>query len=273
MKESYRRRLNGENQFGRPQDISKGSDRLNHDTIYAAHPSRKKTLQILCIRYYWPKMRQDVENYVRECNDCHRRKHSREYIAPLGNVRQPTYPFEITSIDICGPYPLSTRKNKYLLTFIDYQTKYAEAIPIADMSAETCARAYATQIVARHGSGSILVTDQERSFTSVFFKETCRILVIEQMHSSAYNPRGNRTIERLHTTMNQGLSHYVNLSGTDWDSLIPFYMMAYRGTPHGTSKFSTFYLLHGREIVLPTSQDLRVKLKSEKQILCIGWKT
>jgi hypothetical protein len=68
---------------------------------------------------------------------------------------------------------------------------------------------------------------------------------------------------RLHKTMNQGLSHYVNSSGTDWDTLIPFYMMAYRGTPHGTHGFSPFYLLHGREMVLPTSQGLKAKLKAE----------
>jgi hypothetical protein len=75
--------------------------------------------------------------------------------------------------------------------------------------------------------------------------------------------------------MNQGLSHYVNSSGTDWDTLISFYIMAYRGTPHGTSKFSPFFLLHGREMILPTSQDLKAKLtpESEKQISRTGWKT
>jgi hypothetical protein len=40
-------------------------------------------------------------------------------------------------------------------------------------------------------------------------------------------------------------------------------MMAYRGTPHGTHGFSPFYLLYGREMVLPTSQDLKVKLTAE----------
>jgi transposase InsO family protein len=83
------------------------------------------------------------------------------------------------------------------------------------------------------------------------------------MHSSAYNPRENGTIERLHKTMNQELIQYVNSSGTDLDTLISFYMMAYCGTPHGTSKFSPFFLLHGREMVLPNSQDLKAKLTPE----------
>ena len=91
-------------------------------------------------------------------------------------------------MDICGAYPLTPRKNKYFLTLIDHFTKYSEAIPIQDMPAETCARAYATHVIARHGTGSILVTDEGRFFTSVFFKETCKILGIKQVNASAYHP-------------------------------------------------------------------------------------
>jgi transposase InsO family protein len=155
------------------------------------------------------------------------------------------------------------KETKYLLTFIDHFTKYAEAIPLTDISTETCARAYATQVAARHGSDSILMTEEGRSFSSAFFKETCKILGVELIHSLAYDSRGNGTIERIHKTMNQGFSHYVNLSGTDWDNLISSYLMVYRGTLHGTSGYSSYYLLHGREMILPTSQNLRAKLTSD----------
>jgi len=94
------------------------------------------------------------------CNACQRRKEGREFVAPLGDVDQPSAPFEVTSMDITGPYVLTPRKNKYLLTFIDHFTKNVEAIPISDQSAETCARVYASQIVTRHGTGSKLITDQ-----------------------------------------------------------------------------------------------------------------
>jgi hypothetical protein len=39
--------------------------------------------------------------------------------------------------------------------------------------------------------------------------------------------------------------------------------MSYRNTPHGVSKQSPFYMLHGREMLLPTLQDLRAKLSLE----------
>jgi hypothetical protein len=58
----YRRRMNGEHQLLVPKAMAKEVIELNNDTIYAGHPGRKRTLEILCIRYYWPKMKQDVEN-------------------------------------------------------------------------------------------------------------------------------------------------------------------------------------------------------------------
>jgi hypothetical protein len=74
----YRRRMNGEHQLVVPKTLVKEVIELNHDSIYAAHAGRKRTLEILCLRYYWPKMRQDVENYVREFDNSHRRKQGRE---------------------------------------------------------------------------------------------------------------------------------------------------------------------------------------------------
>ena len=154
-------------------------------------------------------------------------------------------------------------KNKYILTFIDHFTKYVEAFPIPDQTAETCARVYATQIVTRHGTGSTLITDQCRSFVSTFFKETCRILKIRKLRTSPYHPISNGMIERLHRSLNTGLSHYVDSANTNWDTLVPFFLMAYRATPHSTTGYSPFRLLHGRDMILPSSDDLKVKLSED----------
>jgi hypothetical protein len=62
----YRGRNNGGHQLVVPRKLAREVIALNHGPIFEAHPGRKRTLEILCIRYYWPGMRQDVENYVRE---------------------------------------------------------------------------------------------------------------------------------------------------------------------------------------------------------------
>jgi len=114
-------------------------------------------------------MRKSIENYIRYFGPCQRRKSSRNQVAPLGEVESPTFPFEITAMAITVPYALTPRKNKYLLTFLDYFTRYVEAYPISEQTSEVCARVYATQIVTRHCTGSKLITDQGRNFMSSFF--------------------------------------------------------------------------------------------------------
>jgi len=57
-------------------------------------------------------------------------------VAPLGKTDEPSSPFEVTSMDITGPYLVTPRKNKYLLTFIDHVSKWAEAYPIPGITAE-----------------------------------------------------------------------------------------------------------------------------------------
>jgi transposase InsO family protein len=122
-----------------------------------------------------------------ESDSCQRRKENREFIAPLGEVDEPTFPFEVTCVDITGSYVTMPRKNKYLLTYVDHLTRYVEAFPIPDHTAETIARVYATQIVTRHGAGSKLIIDQGRDFMSEFFKETCKVLGIRKVHTSSYH--------------------------------------------------------------------------------------
>jgi hypothetical protein len=116
-------------------------------------------------------MRRSIEDYVKKSYSCQRRKGDREFIDPLGEVEEPTTPFQVKSLDVTGPYPLTPRKNRYLLTFIDHCTRYVKAFPITDQTAATCARVYATHIITRHGTVSRLITDQGPAIMSEFFRE------------------------------------------------------------------------------------------------------
>jgi transposase InsO family protein len=178
-------------------------------------------------------------------------------------VLEPTRPWEVVAIDVCWPFPTTPNKNSYLLTFMDHLTKYAEAVPINSMTAEECARAYVTHVIARHGASSKLLSDQGRNFTSAFFRETCKILGVKQLFTTLYHPQANGILERFHRSLSKGLAHYVNACANNWGTLVPLYLMAYRNTPHGTGKYSPFYLLHGREMVLTSMHSLRAKLPPE----------
>jgi len=76
----------------------------------------------------------------------------------------------------------------------------------------------------------------------------------------------NGQIERHHRTLHTILSHYVNKSHTDWDLKLPYFLWAYRATPHSTTGYSPFFLLHDREMVTPANENLRPKVPKPTRV-------
>ena len=46
---------------------------------------------------------------------------------------------------------------------------------------------------------------------------------------------------------------------TNWDTIVPFFLMAHRAQPHSSTGYSPFFLLHGREVQLPNNDTLRAR--------------
>ena len=112
------------------------------------------------LRYYWPNMKRDVEDYVKQCESCSKHKVGKNPTAPLGELPETSYPFELTSLDICGPYPEMKRVNRYLLTFVDHFSRYPEAIPLPRQDTPTVARAFVTEIFSRLGCLRAIASDR-----------------------------------------------------------------------------------------------------------------
>ena len=103
------------------QDILRGL----HTDI--GHPGIERTTKLIRQRFFWPGILTDVENYVKKCERCLRRKSDQNMRAPLINVHT-TYPLELVCFDFLT---LETSKGGYgnILVITDHFTKFAMAIP------------------------------------------------------------------------------------------------------------------------------------------------
>jgi len=78
-------------------------------------------------------------------------------------------PFDRVAVDLVGPiFPPTERGNKYILTMMDYATKYPEAVPLKDIQAETvaealvkCLKGWCTERNFEGSEKSILVSSRE----------------------------------------------------------------------------------------------------------------
>ena len=71
-------------------------------------------------------------------------------------------------------------------------------------------------------------------------------------------------IEKFHAGLNQTMSHYVNKYGNDWDDFVDYALLVHRATPHSITKFSPFYLLHGRDMRMPNTDDLSAQIETQR---------
>ncbi len=66
----------------------------SHNHITAGHPGIEKTKELVLREYWWPKMKKDIENYVRTCETCQRTKSSTQAkAAPLHPNAIPSRPW------------------------------------------------------------------------------------------------------------------------------------------------------------------------------------
>jgi hypothetical protein len=117
-------------------------------------------------KIYWLRARSDIEKWCRECDFCAASRGQRT--RNRGQVHQYSVrvPLKRIAIDVEGPFPLSDQGNRYLLTAMDYFTKWPEAYAIPNQGASTIAEALVTNFLCRFGIPWELHSDQGRNFES-----------------------------------------------------------------------------------------------------------
>ena len=84
-----------------------------HSVLTAGHLGIAKTIGNVKKRFLWPGMRKDVQFYVQSCDPCAKFKADRrKRKAGLKDIRVGV-PMERVCIDIVGPFPVSSQRNKY----------------------------------------------------------------------------------------------------------------------------------------------------------------
>jgi transposase InsO family protein len=143
------------------------------------------------------------------------------------------------------------------LVFVEYLTKWPEAVAVKDITAKTVAQAFLENIVTRHGAPRELLSDKGTNFMSELFNEICSLVGTYKIHTSSWNPKADGLCERFNKTLGQTLRMYASSHQKDWDKFIPFVLFSYRCAVQESTKESPFFLLYGRQPYLPIDHELR----------------
>ncbi len=225
----------------------------HHDGPLHGHPGREKTLEKIKRLYHWPRMKQDVEEYIRQCGHCAKNKATRH--KPYGELQEikiPRRAWEEITADFIVKLPKSNDPvtnvaYDAILVVVDRLTKYAYFIPWRESgTAADLANVMLRDIVSKHGVPEKIISDRDKLFTSKFWNTWSRQLGMKVSLSTAYHLRTDGQTERPNQTLEQYLRHYVNFKQNNWIELLPLAQFAYNDQAHSATGRTPFYANYGR---------------------------
>ncbi|XP_033182627.1 uncharacterized protein LOC113168680 [Anabas testudineus] len=218
---------------------------LHHDM---GHMGIERTLDLVRQRFFWPKMAVDVNQTIKTCGRCVRRKALAEKAAPLVNIR--TYrPLELVCMDFLSLEPDSAN-TKDILVLTDHFTKFAVAIPTPNQKAKTVAKCLWNDFMVHYGIPERLHSDQGPDFESKVIKELCEVTEIKKTRTTPYHPRGN-PVERFIRTLLSMLGTLESKQKAKWREHVKPLVHAYNCTKNEVTGFTPYELLFGRSPRLP----------------------
>ena len=166
----------------------------------------------------------------------------------LGEMPIIDVPFHRVAVDLIGPItPVSNNGNRYILTIVDFATKYPEAVALPRIETERVAEAL-LDVFSRVGFPTKIVSDKGSQFTSNLMKEVCRLISLKQLFTTPYNPKCNGLCERMNGVLKSMLKKKCQEKPKDWDRYLSAVLFAYREVPQASTGFSPFELLYGRTV-------------------------
>ena len=107
-----------------------------------------------------PGILSDVKRFCRSCDICQRTVQKGKVAKPpLQKMPLIDEDFKRVAVDIVGPiHPVTDKGNMYILTLVDFASRYPEAIPMASIDTERVAEAL-LEIFSRMGVPEEILSD------------------------------------------------------------------------------------------------------------------
>ena len=233
-----------------------------HNSPLGGHVGIKKTLELIQRHWYWPGLRTDVEQYVKQCDACQRNKVSNQKKSGLLQpLPVPGRRWSDVTTDMIVKLPKTSRGFDSILTFVDRLSKMIILIPTKEaIDAQQFAQLFYEHVVCKHGMPVTLVSDRGTLVNNAFWRALTKLIQLDHRMSSAYHPQTDGQTERTNRVVEEMLRSYIRPDQRDWDEHLPSCEFAINNSVHSTTGFTPFYLCTGQHPLTPATMHLPISV-------------
>jgi len=217
-----------------------------HDSKIAGHFGTYKTIGMVRANFYWPKMDENITEYVRSCDICQRNnviRHKKHGL--LEPLEVPMRPWMAIFLDFILGLPKSDGYTK-IWVIVNRFSKMAHFIPLrTEEHIKELALTFVKGIWRLHGLPESIVSDRDTRFTSKFWTSLMQLLQVKLNLSNAFHPESDGQTEKVNQTLEQYLRSYCSYQLDDWVSLLPFREDVYNTSMSESTNASPFEINYG----------------------------
>lgn len=141
-----------------------------HNNKIGGHSGVLRTFKRLAHQFYWPKMQQDVQEYVQRCEVCQRMK--TDTLSPVGLLQPLLVPCQVwdgITLDFVAGLPTSHGKDT-ILVVVDRLSKFAHFLPLSlPFTVKRVAERFVEGIIKQHSIPKSIISDRDSIFISQFW--------------------------------------------------------------------------------------------------------
>ena len=235
-----------------PEGMRKSLIQEAHARPEAGHGGVDRTSERVMMAFWWPNLRYDCQEFVKQCQTCQTARTTKPAPAHLVPLPITTRPGERVHMDLFGDLKCSSGGNKFILVITDSFSKWTEVVPIPNKSAEEVGKAYFERWLCRYGASEALVTDCGREFCNQVVQEICRLWGCEKLKTTPWHPQTNSLAERY----NQSIINYMkcaleNHTTLEWEAWLPMLQLSFNAHVHRATKETPYFMMFGRDPRLP----------------------
>ena len=218
-----------------------------HDAPLSGHLGRDKTLERLSRNFYWPRMHQQVHDYVRTCETCQAIKpSSRLKMGLLFPNTVPSRPFLVVTIDFIVQLPATRQGHTAICGITCALSGRVRLIPtVNEVTAEEVASFFFDRWFRDFGMPEKIISDRDSKFTSDFWRALHKQIGTRLNLSSANHPETDGRSERTNRTLEDILRAYVSPFHNDWDEHLAIAEFAINDSVHASTGVTPFFATTG----------------------------
>lgn len=234
-----------------PIEFRKNTITKNHSDPTSGHFGIFKTFKRLSLKYFWPGMHHDVSIFVTCCDPCLSHKYPNHItLGTMGRPKDCCRPFQMISVDLVGPLPVTRKQNTFLLVINCCFSKYTMMYPIRRATADVITKILEENVFLIHGVPSTILMDNGRQFISNTMKNLFATYNIPNVYyTPLYTPQVN-SVERYNKTIITAVSTFIENDHRSWDTYIPKIQFAMNSAVNEVTGFTPSFLVFGRELII-----------------------